>query len=144
MLHIPGNVGGAGLHHQRQLTLHIRHPRPSGSGSWFDRLLLSCCNTHFNLHILLLPPASTLEITQFYSWIRYSTIMVQLEGRPLFAAVTTLTCLGFLLIGLYVLSFKLHQVLLMSLTVTMAFLVAWSVVMLSTTLLTPHQRRLSV
>lgn len=25
--------------------------------------------------------------------------MVQLEGRPLFAAVTTLTCLGFLLIG---------------------------------------------
>jgi hypothetical protein len=70
--------------------------------------------------------------------------MVQLEGRPLFAAVTTLTCLGFLLIGLYVLSFKLHQVLLMSLTVTMAFLVAWSVVMLSTTLLTPHQRRLSV
>ena len=70
--------------------------------------------------------------------------MVQLEGRPLFVAVTTLTCLGFLLIGLYALSFKLHQVLLMSLTVTMAFLVAWSVVMLSTTLLTPHQPRLSV
>ena len=30
-------------------------------------------------------------------------IMLQLQGRPLFASVTTLTCLGFLLIGLYVL-----------------------------------------
>jgi hypothetical protein len=28
--------------------------------------------------------------------------MAQLEGRRLFTAVTTLTCLGFLLIGLYV------------------------------------------